>query len=74
MSDLLDRLAEVHRPAKKRDTFAVVEQYLVQCPACDRNTWQVWRDGDPAYACDLWREYQEQVTRRSDRGGDKQTS
>jgi hypothetical protein len=55
---LLDRLAETHRPVKRRDVHAFVEQYAVQCPACDGNSWQLWQPGDPPYACDLWREYQ----------------
>lgn len=48
-------LAEGHRPRRKRDTMAYVEQYLVQCPACDRDTWQIWREGDPAVECVPWR-------------------
>lgn len=52
--DLATEMAERHRPRKKRDVMAYVEQYLVQCGACDRDAWQIWREGDPAVVCDFW--------------------
>lgn len=54
--ELAVQLAEGHRPVQKRDVMAYVEQYLVQCPACDRDTWQVWRPGDDRpVECAGWR-------------------
>jgi len=57
MTDLIDRLAACHRTVCHRDRHAVVEQYLVQCPACDGDRWHLRRPGDADYACQLWREY-----------------
>jgi hypothetical protein len=59
VSDEIRRLAEImaeqHRPVSKPDVMAVVEQYTVQCAACDRNTWTLWRPGDlPYLGCEIW--------------------
>lgn len=52
--DFAVEMAGQHRPRIKRDSMAHVVQYLVQCAACDRDVWQIWREGDPAVVCDFW--------------------
>lgn len=56
--DLLRRLGETHRPvARPAPDAEVPGVFVVQCPACDGNSWRIWMKGDPDAGCDLWREY-----------------
>jgi hypothetical protein len=53
---LLAALIECHRPVQRKDHEAFKPQYLIQCPACDRNSWRVWQTSDPEVVCELWRQ------------------
>lgn len=53
--DFAKVLAEKHRPTRKVDTMAYVEQFLVWCPACDGSTRHLWRPGDAPITCWYWR-------------------
>jgi hypothetical protein len=44
-------MAEQHRPRRRRDTMAAVEQYVMWCKACDGHNRRVWRPGDEPVEC-----------------------
>ncbi|HEY2101475.1 MAG TPA: hypothetical protein VGH72_33765 [Pseudonocardia sp.] len=48
---LVAGLAEQHRPVRRRDTSAYVEQYMIHCPACDGSTRHIVRPGDAPLLC-----------------------
>ncbi len=57
MSDLLVRLAEIHRPVSEPFwDAAVAGLLLIHCPACDGPSRKIWAEGDPVVECALWRE------------------
>ena len=45
-----------HRPSQRPDPFAVVPQFLMNCPVCDGNTVALVRPGEHVPMCDAWRE------------------
>lgn len=49
------KIIKQHKTRKVRDPSSFVEQYMVNCPACDVINWRTWRPGEPEYECDIWR-------------------
>ena len=51
-----EKVIAQHKTEKRRDVHAVVEQYHVQCLACDSYNWRTWRPGEPEYDCMIWKQ------------------
>jgi hypothetical protein len=58
-TELLIDLLGQHR-TKAKPYEAVVEGWqLMQCSACDGNTWKIVRPGDPTPECSFWQRAKE---------------